>query len=103
MRRSTRRPLDGNSFPLTLAFGLRAEFADFTSEPLPERLAALMRRLDERPSEDERLGEQARGLSTPDADGIDSQADLTVEPGLVAAICADMRGNTDECADGGGA
>jgi hypothetical protein len=32
--------------PLTLAGGLRAAFADVVSSPLPERLTALLRRLD---------------------------------------------------------
>ena len=38
-------PFDGMGFPLILADGLRAAFADFGSTPLPEGLAALMRRL----------------------------------------------------------
>jgi hypothetical protein len=32
MRRSRPAPLDGNQFPLTLAGGLRASFADVASE-----------------------------------------------------------------------
>jgi hypothetical protein len=45
MRRSTLVPLDRMQLPLTLAGGLRTTFADVVSIPLPERLAALMRRL----------------------------------------------------------
>ena len=97
MRRSA-RSLDANLFPLTLARGLRAAFADFASEPLPERLATLVRTLDEGLSEAERLGHQARWDAHLMARG-----DAELEPGLVAAISADMRGNTDGSADRGGA
>jgi hypothetical protein len=39
-------PLDRTmQLPLTLAGGLRTTFADVVSSPLPERLAALVRRL----------------------------------------------------------
>ena len=43
MRRSRLAPLDGNQFPLTLAVGLRAAFADVASEPIPQKLATLLR------------------------------------------------------------
>jgi hypothetical protein len=46
MRRSIPAALDVNQFPLTLAGGLRASFADIASESLPDGLTALMRRLD---------------------------------------------------------
>jgi hypothetical protein len=45
MRRLAHVPLDRMRFPLTLAGGLRATFADVGSSPLPDRLAVLMRRL----------------------------------------------------------
>jgi hypothetical protein len=45
MRRPAQVPFDQMKFPLTLAGGLQAAFADFVSNPLPEHLAALMRRL----------------------------------------------------------
>jgi len=34
-------PFDGMGFPLILAGGVRAIFADIASSPLPERLASL--------------------------------------------------------------
>ena len=46
MRRSRPAPLDGKQFPLTLAASLRAVFADVASEPIPERLAMPLSRLD---------------------------------------------------------
>jgi hypothetical protein len=46
MRPSRLAPLDEKQFPLTLAVGLRATFADFASEPMPETLATLLTRLD---------------------------------------------------------
>jgi hypothetical protein len=46
LRRSIPAALDVNQFPLTLAGGLRASFADIASESLPDGLTALMRRLD---------------------------------------------------------
>jgi hypothetical protein len=61
MRRSAQVPLARMSFPLTLAEGLRTAFADFVSDPLPERLAALMRQL--RTDCEERLGEANHGAS----------------------------------------
>jgi hypothetical protein len=45
MRRLAKVPFDGIGFPLTLADGLQAIFADVASTPLPERLASLMRSL----------------------------------------------------------
>jgi len=42
--------------PLTLAGGLRTTFADLVSSPIPERLAALMRRL--HADRNERSGEE---------------------------------------------
>jgi hypothetical protein len=61
MRRPAQVPLARMTFPLTLADGLRAAFADFVSDPLPERLAALMRQL--RTECEERLGEANHGAS----------------------------------------
>jgi hypothetical protein len=43
MHRPAKLPFDGMAFPLILANGLRAIFADLASTPLPERLASLMR------------------------------------------------------------
>jgi hypothetical protein len=40
MRRSTRKPLDGKQFPLMLAGGLRAMFADDVLGPPPDLLVA---------------------------------------------------------------
>src|SRR5262249_55128679 len=45
MYRPAKVPFDGMGFPLMLAGGLRAVFADVASTPLPERLASLMRLL----------------------------------------------------------
>jgi hypothetical protein len=53
-------PFDGMGFPLILADGLPAAFADFGSTPLPEGLAALMRRLSDR---EDRSGEPNHGAS----------------------------------------
>ena len=53
-------PFDGMGFPLILADSLRAAFADFGSTPLPEGLAALMRRLSDR---EDRSGEPNHGAS----------------------------------------
>ena len=61
MHRPAQVPLARMTFPLTLADGLRTAFADFVSDPLPERLAALMRRL--RTDCEERLGEANHGAS----------------------------------------
>jgi hypothetical protein len=61
MRHPTRVPLDPMEFPLTLAGRLRATFDDLVSDPLPEPLAALTRRLSHEWSE----GEPAHGASTP--------------------------------------
>ena len=53
-------PLDRTmQLPLTLAGALRTIFADVVSSPLPDRLAALMRRL--HADRDERLGEDKWG------------------------------------------
>jgi hypothetical protein len=65
MRRSIPAALDVNQFPLTLAGGLRASFADIASESLPDGLTALMRRTDAN------QGEQGHGPSAPEADRID--------------------------------
>jgi Anti-sigma factor NepR len=62
MRRPAQVPLARMTFPLALADGLRTAFADFVSDPLPERLAALMRQL--RTDCEERLGEANRGAIT---------------------------------------
>lgn len=45
MRRSSARWLDDMKFPLTLAGGLRAGFADVVSSPVPEARVALAREL----------------------------------------------------------
>ncbi len=47
-------------FPLTLAGGLQAAFAEFVSNPLPERFAALLRELTT--NRDERSGEESSPL-----------------------------------------
>jgi hypothetical protein len=49
-------PLDRSKFPLALASALRNAFADVLSSPLPQRLAALMRRLGA--DHDERSGDE---------------------------------------------
>ena len=67
MRRSIPAALDVNQFPLTLAGGLRASFADIASESLPDGLTALMRRLDAN------QGEQGRGPSAPEANHLSSR------------------------------
>jgi hypothetical protein len=46
MRRPAQVPFDQMKFPLTLAGGLQAAFADFVSNPLPEHLAALNRNVE---------------------------------------------------------
>jgi hypothetical protein len=46
MTREVVMPLDEREFPLTLGAGLRRMFADFASEPIPEKLATLLSRLD---------------------------------------------------------
>jgi len=57
------RPAMG--FPLILADGLQAIFADIASSPLPERLASLMRSLSA--EGDERSGEEPdHGASAPE-------------------------------------
>jgi hypothetical protein len=61
MRPPAQVALDQRTFPLTLADGLRTAFADFVSDPLPGRLAALMRQL--RADCEERLGEADDGAS----------------------------------------
>jgi hypothetical protein len=63
MRRPIRLvPLDRTmQLPLTLAGGLRTTFADVLSSPLPDRLAALMRRLSA--DRDERSGGRNHGAS----------------------------------------
>jgi hypothetical protein len=61
MRHPAQVSLDRMRFPLTLADGLQAAFADFVSNPLPERLAALLRRLSV--DCDERSGEPTHGAS----------------------------------------
>jgi Anti-sigma factor NepR len=68
MRRPTELvPLDGTmQLPLTLAGGLRTTFADVVSSPLPDRLTALMRRLqsdrDERSGEERKWGKRNRNV-----------------------------------------
>jgi hypothetical protein len=69
MRRPAQVPLDRMRFPLTLADGLQAAFADFVSNPLPERLAALLRQLSA--DRDELSGEEPNdgaGATTPAVD-----------------------------------
>ncbi len=63
MRRPIRLvPLDRTmQLPLTLAGGLRTTFADVLFSPLPDRLAALMRRLSA--DRDERSGGRNHGAS----------------------------------------
>ncbi len=52
-------PLDRTmQLPLTLAGGLRTTFADVVSSPLPDRLAALVRRV--QADGDERSGEKRK-------------------------------------------
>jgi hypothetical protein len=65
MRRFTPAALDGNQFPLTLAAGLRASFADVVFESLPDGLTALMSRLDAN------HGEQGHGPSAPEPNRAD--------------------------------
>jgi hypothetical protein len=68
MHRPARVPVDGMEFPLMLAAGLRAVFADFVSTPLPERLASLIRSLsadgDERSGEEPNHGASAAETSS---------------------------------------
>jgi hypothetical protein len=61
MTREVVMPLDEREFPLTLAAGLRRMFADFASEPIPEKLVMLLSRLD--------VDEQERspGCTAPEA------------------------------------
>ena len=69
-------PLDRTmQLPLTLAGGLRTTFADLVSSPIPERLAALMRRL--HADRNERSGEEhnngpidRRGTPQPDGSAV---------------------------------
>jgi hypothetical protein len=56
MHRPAKVLFDGMAFPLILADGLQAIFADVASTPLPERLASLMRLLSA--DGDERSGEE---------------------------------------------
>jgi hypothetical protein len=60
MQRPARVPFDVMGIPLILAGDLRAVFADVGSTPLPEGLAALMRRLSDR---EDRSGEPNHGAS----------------------------------------
>ena len=68
MRRPTELvPLDRTmQLPLTLAGELRTTFADVVSSPLPDRLTALMRRLqsdrDERSGEERKWGKRNRNV-----------------------------------------
>ncbi len=69
MRHPAEVPLDRMKFPLTLAGGLQAAFADFVSNPLPDRLAALLRQLSAH--RDERSGEEPNhgaSVTTPAVD-----------------------------------
>src|SRR5262249_39100072 len=59
MQRPAKVSFDGMGFPLILAGGLRAFFAEVVSTPLPERLASLMRSLSA--DDDERSGETNHG------------------------------------------
>ena len=61
MHRPAKVPFDGMGFPLILAGGLRAFFADVVSTPLPERLASLVGLLTA--DGDERSGEPNHGAS----------------------------------------
>jgi hypothetical protein len=66
MRRPAQIPFDQMKFPLPLAGGLQAAFADFVSNPLPERLVALLRQLSaegaERSGEEPSHGASAREM-----------------------------------------
>jgi hypothetical protein len=53
MRRPPALSRDPMTFSHALAAGLRAEFADAVSAPLPDELVALMRRLCAGPQEDD--------------------------------------------------
>jgi hypothetical protein len=72
MRRSIPTALDGSYFPLTLAGGLRASFADIASESLPDELTTLMCRLSAN------QGEQEHGPSPPKADRVDRRGQRRV-------------------------
>jgi hypothetical protein len=67
MRRPAQVLFDQMKFPLPLAGGLQAAFADFVSNPLPERLVALLPQLSaegaERSGEEPSHGASARGLA----------------------------------------
>jgi len=47
-------------FPGSFAAGLRAEFADVVAEPVPERLVALVRKLQARVDKDKRRPTKSR-------------------------------------------
>src|SRR5438270_13286347 len=68
MHRLAKVPFDGMGFPLILADGLQAVFADVASTRLPERLASLMRSLsadgDERSGEEPNHGATAADTSS---------------------------------------
>ena len=68
MRRPAQVPFDQMKFPLALAGGLQAAFADFVSNPLPERFVALLRQLSaegaERSGEEPSHGASATEMSS---------------------------------------
>ena len=68
MRRPAQVPFNQMKFPLAFARGLQAAFADFVSNPLPQRLAALLRQLsadcDARSEEERNYGASATETSS---------------------------------------
>jgi hypothetical protein len=88
MHRPAKAPFDGMGFPLVLADGLQAIFADIASSPLPERLASLMRSLTA--DGDERLGEE------PDHGASAAETSNRVDRSLIA-ICRTARRYRRRC------
>ena len=67
MRRPAQVPFNQMKFPLAFARGLQAAFADFVSNPLPQRLAALLRQLSadcDAPGEERNYGASATETSS---------------------------------------
>ena len=60
MRLPTAFSLDITKFPLTLAGGLRMQFADVACAPIPQGLAALLRRLTDDGAEHSGSGEMGQ-------------------------------------------
>jgi CheY-like chemotaxis protein len=96
MHRPAKVPFDPTGFPLVLADGLRAIFADVASTPLPERLASLMRSLSA--DGDERSGGEpdhgASSTETPSRVDRRRHAELR---SLTAALFEDEQVETVEC------